>query len=61
MLREANDDRLKAVIFGFSQGEGHPGEDAGGQASYQPAEGASPLVSPNFSAISSTKFVTWVA
>ena len=32
MLREANDDRLKAVIFGFGQGEGHPGEDAGGHA-----------------------------
>jgi hypothetical protein len=28
-VRDSND-RLKAVIFSFGQGEGHPGADAGG-------------------------------
>ena len=32
MLHESNDDRLKAVIFGFGQGERHPAEDAGRHA-----------------------------
>jgi hypothetical protein len=58
MLREANDDRLKAVIFGFGQGEGIQAKTPVVKGANQSPAGASLFVSPNFSAISSTKFVT---